>query len=60
MGHHCKNLASSLKLLFLVSVGKQSELHSTLNDPGWTTSVIEMQALVSSPDLELQAKTLSV
>lgn len=46
--------------LFLVSVGKQSELHGTLSDPGWTTSVIRMQALVSPPDLGLQAKQLTV
>lgn len=36
------HLSSSM---FLVSVGKQSELHDTLNDSGWTTSVISSGVL---------------
>lgn len=47
----CCILCLSLELLFLISVGKEMEPHSTLSDPGGTTSVdARMQALVSPPD----------
>lgn len=36
------HLSSSM---FLVPMGKESELHGTLNDPGWTTSVISSGVL---------------
>lgn len=37
------HLSSSM---FLVPMGKESELHGTLNDPGWTTSVISSGVLL--------------
>lgn len=53
----CRLRLPSPELLFLVSVGKESELHGALwMTPAGPRPVIRMQALLSPLDLELQAK----